>query len=950
MSLISCGGGGGGNTSAPNSSITPPPPTPVTYQINGAGIKGPLTNAMVRVYSFDSASESGLGELIDEGSTNDMAQITDLSITGDLAEYYVLVFESTESTVDISTQLPPIISSFSTLVSSDNIRAGNNNYASPLSSLVFEVMLNKISQGNSITEAIDESELLVKSIFGLGTSTEISVLNSPALLTETTQTFEQQVDVFNLRKAIEVFAILTFQLTQSIAAQEIVIEDLITHIAMDILDGKLDAISSEETNLPYSLDNLSIFQQPVNDLVVINSNNLRIGLLAEELVNESKVLLEHELNTEQLISDLSINKYNYVMMTIDIDNDGIINIEDIDDDNDGVSDKADAFPTDPSEFEDYDYDGVGNQTDLDDDNDGVLDEADPFPLDESEWLDTDLDGTGTNADNDDDNDSYFDDDDKFPLDKTEWFDTDEDGIGNNTDNDDDNDGYIDNDDQFPLNEFEWLDTDNDGIGNNTDSDDDNDGVYDNDDDLPLDPTESIDFDKDGIGDISDNDDDNDGIVDTSDNIHVSAPNKSTLDYSEEIKFNIRGFFTDGTVLDASDKWHIQYGVYDKEMNEKRIPYYSENGYYNASFDHDKKEWQVAFPAPDYSGEFEVEFSLYCSSAENICGGHNTSGSNYFSHKQKASFSVTCSSDVCGYTPDPEPGKNITASEVTDFITTSVVRSNGDVIAIYRHQEPNNWRSYVVRSTNKGYTWSIISRLPNMSYYAEILETQESKELVVFADCGSTTFCVYQSTEGENWTTSKQYPYGFANCTGDDCNRSNIIVRDFFEKNDGKFNLIFNKKVGDKSITFSSTSENLNAWSTPVDLFNNNTKTRVLSYIQIDDGRFLAQVIDNEVFNTSLRISEDGLNWETIKTNGYFDDAKLVYKEGKLRLFYQTDNKLYEIGSSNLTNFTAPQLILDKSYVGFDIVEYTNGSLGIIYNLHLNYQYDVFYENLEITMP
>ena len=63
-----------------------------------------------------------------------------------------------------------------------------------------------------------------------------------------------------------------------------------------------------------------------------------------------------------------------------------------------------------------------------------------------------------------------------------------------------------------------------------------------------------------------------------------------------------------------------------------------------------------------------------------------------------------------------------------------------------------------------------------------------------------------------------------------------------------------------------------------------------------------------------------------------------------------DNKLYEIGSSNLTNFTAPQLILDKSYIGFDIVEYTNGSLGIIYNLHLNYQYDVFYENLELTMP
>ena len=64
----------------------------------------------------------------------------------------------------------------------------------------------------------------------------------------------------------------------------------------------------------------------------------------------------------------------------------------------------DAFPTDPAESVDSDSDGIGNVADTDDDNDGVLDANDAFPLDADEVLDTDGDGIGNNADTDDDND------------------------------------------------------------------------------------------------------------------------------------------------------------------------------------------------------------------------------------------------------------------------------------------------------------------------------------------------------------------------------------------------------------------------------------------------------------------------------------------------------------------------------------------------------------------
>ena len=70
-------------------------------------------------------------------------------------------------------------------------------------------------------------------------------------------------------------------------------------------------------------------------------------------------------------------------MPCDSDGDGISNIDDIDDDNDGYDDELDAFPLDQSEWLDTDGDGIGNNTDNDDDNDGEPDSSDYAPLDET---------------------------------------------------------------------------------------------------------------------------------------------------------------------------------------------------------------------------------------------------------------------------------------------------------------------------------------------------------------------------------------------------------------------------------------------------------------------------------------------------------------------------------------------------------------------------------------
>ena len=52
----------------------------------------------------------------------------------------------------------------------------------------------------------------------------------------------------------------------------------------------------------------------------------------------------------------------------------------------------DDLPLNPHEFLDSDKDGIGNIQDTDDDNDGVADTDDHFPLDWKYSVDTDSDG------------------------------------------------------------------------------------------------------------------------------------------------------------------------------------------------------------------------------------------------------------------------------------------------------------------------------------------------------------------------------------------------------------------------------------------------------------------------------------------------------------------------------------------------------------------------------
>ena len=230
----------------------------------------------------------------------------------------------------------------------------------------------------------------------------------------------------------------------------------------------------------------------------------------------------------------------------------------IDTDSDDVTDAEDNCPsianTDQS---DLDGDGMGDVCDDDDDNDGVVDEVDCDPLNTSIAFsvgDTCDDGnTMTMNDTvnsncicqgeapaDADGDGIPDGDDNCPTtSNVDQIDNDGDGMGDVCDDDDDNDGVVDTIDCDPINAsiaFSVGDACDDGNSNTAMDtitmsctcigiliDTDGDGVTDAEDNCASTVnTDQSDLDGDGIGDVCDDDDDDDGVADEVDCDPVDA--------------------------------------------------------------------------------------------------------------------------------------------------------------------------------------------------------------------------------------------------------------------------------------------------------------------------------------------------------------------------------------------------------------------------------------------
>lgn len=250
------------------------PQTTQKQTITGGAIKGPLANATVIVYAFDSSKAGFKGAIVDSGSTNASAAIVGLDLPKPLSPPYIMEFISTPgTTTDITTGVFPIIPTLSTVLTKALIDSGNPVYATPLTSLAVSAAINKSNNTTTAAEflaALSVAATQVVEAVGFGMPTTIEIFATPPIVNDSTKTTAELSDVLAYRTAIEALASVTFQMQQD-ASTTSDVATIINELAKDLSDGVIDAKVNGIISSVYSKTTLAQLTQDPTGLTIPNT-------------------------------------------------------------------------------------------------------------------------------------------------------------------------------------------------------------------------------------------------------------------------------------------------------------------------------------------------------------------------------------------------------------------------------------------------------------------------------------------------------------------------------------------------------------------------------------------------------------------------------------------------------------------------------------------------------
>jgi len=226
-----------------------------TVSIEGAGVKGPLAGAVVRVYQVDLAAADLKGTQLDEGSSNDQAAIVGLDIDDNLSGLLLIEFVADANTIDIGTGLASVIDRLTTVVDVQRIYNGDAIYATPLTSMAVSIAQANADKGApyagdssdtistaEFTAALAVAQNQVKSTLGFGLDSSIDIFTVPPILTADTTTAEEQAQVVKYRAAIEAIAALTDQVASDSSAADTP-QEIFDGLIEDLKDGTIDGLN-----------------------------------------------------------------------------------------------------------------------------------------------------------------------------------------------------------------------------------------------------------------------------------------------------------------------------------------------------------------------------------------------------------------------------------------------------------------------------------------------------------------------------------------------------------------------------------------------------------------------------------------------------------------------------------------------------------------------------------
>ncbi|MDH5544821.1 MAG: PQQ-binding-like beta-propeller repeat protein [Gammaproteobacteria bacterium] len=356
-------------------------------RLHGQVVAGRNERREYQLYVVDSGSLFRMGRKLASGTTDSWGKFETDGLEKIVDNWFLLQVDrmgpTNKSIYDIANRVTPLF----TVVSKEQLEKNTVVYATPLSTLAYFVADNLYTDDANFQEILNQASALVISQIGFGLDKTTDLFTSPPVLLGVDD--QDFVTSIKLRKANEALAALASSIS---AEQKLSFFEVLRELAKDISDGEMNGRNSVGT--PYTMMPVDDFEQVVLG-VELNALNL-VQRPEYKIYDVRKLMYDEAIEQNLPISELFISVPNSAVqlnaLSPDSDRDGVADIRDKDDDQDGVFDELDAFPLDPTEFSDLDKDGVGDNKDNDADGDGLTREEEIAQG--TSDLDADSDGDG----------------------------------------------------------------------------------------------------------------------------------------------------------------------------------------------------------------------------------------------------------------------------------------------------------------------------------------------------------------------------------------------------------------------------------------------------------------------------------------------------------------------------------------------------------------------------